>query len=238
MKKILILIVITIIFITGCGKKDNQLVMVTEAGFAPYEYYENGEIVGVDIDIAKEIAKYLGKELVIKDVSFDSIINEVKSGKSDFGAAGISYTEERAKEVDFTIDYSISKQVIIVKEGINKIDNLDNKKIALQLGSVADSYVTKNYKNAKVIRQKKYLAAIEDLKNDKVDLVIMDELPAKEILKNNPGLVILNQELFTDKYGMVVRKGNDELLKAINKVLSDLIADGKIEEYVIHHTSE
>lgn len=238
MKKILILIVITIIFITGCGKKDNQLVMVTEAGFAPYEYYENGEIVGVDIDIAKEIAKYLGKELVIKDVSFDSIINEVKSGKSDFGAAGISYTEERAKEVDFTIDYSISKQVIIVKEGINKIDNLDNKRIALQLGSVADSYVTKNYKNAKVIRQKKYLAAIEDLKNDKVDLVIMDELPAKEILKNNPGLVILNQELFTDKYGMVVRKGNDELLKAINKVLSDLIADGKIEEYVIHHTSE
>ena len=238
MKKILILIVITIIFITGCGKKDNQLVMVTEAGFAPYEYYENGEIVGVDVDIAKEIAKYLGKELVIKDVSFDSIINEVKSGKSDFGAAGISYTEERTKEVDFTIDYSISKQVIIVKEGINKIDNLDNKRIALQLGSVADSYVTKNYKNAKVIRQKKYLAAIEDLKNDKVDLVIMDELPAKEILKNNPGLVILNQELFTDKYGMVVRKGNDELLKAINKVLSDLIADGKIEEYVIHHTSE
>lgn len=238
MKKILILIVITIIFITGCGKKDNQLVMVTEAGFAPYEYYENGEIVGVDVDIAKEIAKYLGKELVIKDVSFDSIINEVKSGKSDFGAAGISYTEERAKEVDFTIDYSISKQVIIVKEGINKIDNLDNKRIALQLGSVADSYVTKNYKNAKVIRQKKYLAAIEDLKNDKVDLVIMDELPAKEILKNNPGLVVLNQELFTDKYGMVVRKGNDELLKAINKVLSDLIADGKIEEYVIHHTSE
>ena len=238
MKKILILIVITIIFITGCGKKDNQLVMVTEAGFAPYEYYENGEIVGVDIDIAKEIAKYLGKELIIKDVSFDSIINEVKSGKSDFGAAGISYTEERAKEVDFTIDYSISKHVIIVKEGINKIDNLDNKRIALQLGSVADSYVTKNYKNAKVIRQKKYLAAIEDLKNDKVDLVIMDELPAKEILKNNPGLVILNQELFTDKYGMVVRKGNDELLKAINKVLSDLIADGKIEEYVIHHTSE
>ena len=238
MKKILILIVITIIFITGCGKKDNQLVMVTEAGFAPYEYYENGEIVGVDVDIAKEIAKYLGKELIIKDVSFDSIINEVKSGKSDFGAAGISYTEERAKEVDFTIDYSISKQVIIVKEGINKVDNLDNKRIALQLGSVADSYVTKNYKNAKVIRQKKYLAAIEDLKNDKVDLVIMDELPAKEILKNNPGLVILNQELFTDKYGMVVRKGNDELLKAINKVLSDLIADGKIEEYVIHHTSE
>ena len=239
MKKIVkLLIILFSLSLVGCGKKEEEIVMVTEAGFAPYEYYENGEIVGVDIDIAKQIAKELGKKLVIKDVSFDSIINEVKSGKSDFGAAGISYTEERAKEVDFTIDYSISKQVIIVKEGINKVDNLDNKRIALQLGSVADSYVTKNYKNAKVIRQKKYLAAIEDLKNDKVDLVIMDELPAKEILKNNPGLVILNQELFTDKYGMVVRKGNDELLKAINKVLSDLIADGKIEEYVIHHTSE
>lgn len=235
-KKIFLLLIL--LLLTGCSKNKNQLVMVTEAGFAPYEYYENGEIVGVDVDIAKEIAKYLNKELVVKDVSFDSIINEVKSGKADFGAAGISFTEERSQEVDFTIDYSISKQVIIVKNNVNKIDDLNNKKISVQLGSVADSYITKNYKNAVIIRQKKYLAAIEDLKNDKVDLVIMDELPAREILKNNKGLKILDQELFTDKYGMVVKKGNTELLNAINKVLSDLIAENKIEKFVLNHTSE
>ena len=236
MKKVVIMIFL-ILFLGGCGKDDDKLVMVTEAGFAPYEYYENGEIVGVDIDIAKEIAKYLGKELVVKDVAFDSIINEVKTGKADFGAAGISYNEERAKQVDFTINYSTSKQIVVVKEDNIKINinDLDNLKIAVQLGSVGDTYVTKNYPNAEIVRQKKYLAAIQDLLKNKVDCVVMDELPAKEILKNNAGLKILNQELFSDTYGMVVKKGNKELLDAINKVLEDLVEEGKINEFIINH---
>ena len=236
MKKVVVMISL-ILFLGGCGKDDDKLVMVTEAGFAPYEYYENGEIVGVDIDIAKEIAKYLGKELVVKDVAFDSIINEVKTGKADFGAAGISYNEERAKQVDFTINYSTSKQIVVVKEDNIKINinDLDNLKIAVQLGSVGDTYVTKNYPNAEIVRQKKYLAAIQDLLKNKVDCVVMDELPAKEILKNNAGLKILNQELFSDTYGMVVKKGNKELLDAINKVLEDLVEEGKINEFIINH---
>lgn len=236
MKKVVVMIFL-ILFLGGCGKDDDKLVMVTEAGFAPYEYYENGEIVGVDIDIAKEIAKYLGKELVVKDVAFDSIINEVKTGKADFGAAGISYNEERAKQVDFTINYSTSKQIVVVKEDNIKINinDLDNLKIAVQLGSVGDTYVTKNYPNAEIVRQKKYLAAIQDLLKNKVDCVVMDELPAKEILKNNEGLKILNQELFSDTYGMVVKKGNKELLDAINKVLEDLVEEGKINEFIINH---
>ena len=72
----------SILLLTGCKRDDNKLILATEAGFAPYEYYQDGEIVGVDIDIAREIAASLGKELVIKDVSFDFIINEIKSGKS------------------------------------------------------------------------------------------------------------------------------------------------------------
>ena len=72
------------------------------------------------IDIAKKIADYLNKELVIKDVAFDSIINEVKTSKSDIGAAGISYTEERSREVDFTVNYFESRQIIIVKKDSNR----------------------------------------------------------------------------------------------------------------------
>lgn len=236
MKKVVVMMFL-ILILGGCGKDDNKLVIVTEAGFAPYEYYENGEIVGVDIDIAKEIAKYLDKELVVKDVAFDSIINEVKTGKADFGAAGISYNEERAEQVDFTINYTTSKQIVVVKEDNQKINinDLNNSKIAVQLGSVGDTYVTKNYPNAEIVREKKYLAAIQDLLKNKVDCVVMDELPAKEILKNNEGLKILDQELFSDTYGMVVKKGNKELLDAINKVLEDLIEEGKINEYIINH---
>lgn len=235
------LLFICLIVMVGCGKKDdNKLVMVTEADFAPYEYYENGEIVGVDVDIAREIAKELGKELVIKDIAFDSIINEVRTGKADIGAAGISYSDERAKKVDFSINYSVSKQVVIVKNDsfINSIKDINDKKIAVQLGSVADTYVTENYKNAEIVRQKKYLAAIEDLKVGKVDLVVMDELPAKEIIEKNSGIKILDGELTSDSYGMIVKKGNTELLETVNKVLNRLSNDGSIDNFIIKHTEE
>lgn len=240
MKKIIIILV-SLFMVTGCVKKDeNQLIMVTEAGFAPYEYYENGEVVGVDVDIAKEIAKYLGKTLVVKDIAFDSIINEVKTGKADFGAAGISYSEDRAKNVDFSINYAVSKQVVIVNNNssITNVNGISNKKIAVQLGSIADTFVTEKYKNANVVRQKKYLAAIEDLKTGKVDCVVMDELPAKEIVSKNEGIKILDGSLTNDSYGMVVKKGNKELLDAINMVLQNLKDEGKIDEFIIKHTEK
>lgn len=240
MKKIIIILV-SLFMVTGCVKKDeNQLIMVTEAGFAPYEYYENGEVVGVDVDIAREIAKYLGKTLVVKDIAFDSIINEVKTGKADFGAAGISYSEDRAKNVDFSINYAVSKQVVIVNNNssITNVNGISNKKIAVQLGSIADTFVTDNIKNANVVRQKKYLAAIEDLKTGKVDCVVMDELPAKEIVSKNEGIKILDGSLTNDSYGMVVKKGNKELLDAINMVLQNLKDEGKIDEFIIKHTEK
>ena len=235
------LIIFIMILMCGCGKRDeNQLVMVTEAGFAPYEYYENGEVVGVDVDIAREIAKYLGKTLVVKDIAFDSIINEVKTGKADFGAAGISYSDDRAKNVDFSINYAVSKQVVIVNNNssITNVNEIGNKKIAVQLGSIADTFVTERFKNANVVRQKKYLAAIEDLKTGKVDCVVMDELPAKEIISKNNGIKILDGSLTNDSYGMVVKKGNKELLDAINTVLQNLKDEGKIDEFIIKHTEK
>lgn len=240
-KKYILLFICGLFILTGCGKRNsNELIMVTEAGFAPYEYYENSEVVGVDVDIAREIAKEMGKTLVIKDIAFDSIINEVKTGKADFGAAGISYSEERAKNVDFSINYAVSKQVVIVKNdsSITDINSIGNKKIAVQLGSVADTFVTDEYDEATIVRQKKYLAAIEDLKVGKVDCVVMDELPAKEIVNSNTGIKILNGALTNDSYGMVVKKGNKELLEVINKVLNRLSSDGSIDRYIIAHTGK
>ena len=233
-----VLIICMTFLISGCSKNENELVLVTEAGFAPYEYYEDGKIVGVDIDIAKEIAKELGKELVIKDVSFDFVINEVKSGKADFAAAGISITEERAKEVEFTIEYTVSNQVVVVKKGSNikNFNDIKNKKIAVQLGTVADLYVEENYKDATIVSHKKYLSAVEDVKTGKADCIIMDELPAKEIVKENNNLIILDGILFQDKYGMIIKKGNDELKESINTILERMINDGTIEKLVLKHS--
>lgn len=239
MKKLL-LILLMILTLSGCGRSENEIVLATEAGFAPYEYYENGEIVGVDIDIAKEIAKELGKELIIKDIAFDSIIMEVKTGKSDFAAAGISYTEERAKAVSFSNDYAISKQIVVVNNNsdIKKIDDIKNKKIAVQLGSVADTYVTENYKKAQIVRQKKYLTTIQDLEDGKVDCVVMDELPALEILTKKSNLNILSESVVEDSYGIIVKKGNDDLLETVNRVIKRMQEDGSLKESILRHTSK
>ncbi len=238
MKKI-ILFMLCLLLLNGCAKKnEDTLVMVTEAGFAPYEYYEGGKIVGVDVAIGKEIAKAMGKKLEVKDVAFDFVINEVKSGKADFGAAGMSITEERKKEIDFTIEYAVSDQVVVVRKdsNINTFDDIKNKTITVQLGTVADQYAEENFKNAKLIKHKKYLSAAQDVKSNKADCIIMDALPAKELVKENEDLRILDGILFQDKYGMIVKKGNQELLNKINEVLQRLIDENKIEEYVIEYS--
>ena len=235
-----IIILLCTLSLCGCEKKDDVIVMVTEAGFPPYEYYENGEIVGVDIDIAKEIANSLGKKLVVKDVDFDSIINELNSGKADFALAGMSILPERLEEVDFSVEYSVSKQVVVTLKDnqINSAQDLKNKTIAVQLGSVADIYASSNISGATVIQQKKFLSAAQDVKSRKADCLIMDALPASELVKNNKELVISNVELFTDKYAAAVAKNNMELLNEINSVLERLMQEGKIEEYIINHTNK
>ena len=239
MKRVLFCCFICLFIVSGCSfKDDSKLILVTEAGFAPYEFYQNGEIVGVDIDIAKEIAKELGKELVVKDVSFDFLINEVKSGKADFAAAGISITDERKKQVDFTDEYTVSNQVVVVKKDspITSFDEISNKKIAVQLGTVADLYVSDNYPDATLVQHKKYLSAVEDIKAGKADCLIMDELPAKEIVEANTELKIMDGVLFQDRYGMIVKKGNDKLRKQINKVLKRLVDDGTIDKLVLKYS--
>ena len=100
----------------GTKYPNGELHMATNAEFKPYEFYDNGEIVGIDVMMAKAICDKLGYELVIDDMAFKAVINAVKSGKSDFGMAGMTVTEDRLKSVDFTDTYADSTQVIIVRK--------------------------------------------------------------------------------------------------------------------------
>lgn len=182
----------------------------------------------------------MGKELEVRDIAFDSLINEVQSGKADFAAAGLSVTPEREEQVDFTINYATSKQVIVVRQDNTEItgpDDVNGKTVSVQLGTVADTAVSdkEDYPDCTVIQQKKYLAAAEDVKSGKADCLVMDELPAQELVKANPELKILDEELFTDVYSMAVQKGNTELLDKINEVLQKLMDEGKIEEFTMNH---
>ena len=239
MKKISFLfLLVVVLLITGCKRNNNEIVMATEATFPPYEYYSDGKIVGVDVDIMKEVAKELGKKLKVKDVQFDSIISEVKSGKSDVGAAGISYSEERAKQVAFSDSYMDSMQVLVVRNDSNveSIIDLYDKSVAVQLGTVADTYLTDNYSEIKVVREKKFLAAIQDLKDSKVDAVLMDYVPAKEFVDDS--LNILEEPVLIDSYSVIVDKSNKDLLKTINKVIKRMKKNGDIDKSLLKHSGD
>lgn len=219
----------------------DKLIMVTEAGFAPYEYTEDGQtVVGVDVDIANAIAEAMGKELVVQNTTFDGALLAVQQGKADFAAAGISVTEEREKVMDFSVEYATSKQVVVVNKEAGRVDSVDalsgDLVIGVQTGTVADYYCQDEGWTPKAYG--KFMEAAMDLKNDKIDCIIMDALPAEEMVAANDDLAVLDGEVFTDRYAIAVQKGNQELLDQINAVLEQLIADGKIEEFTINHTTK
>ena len=228
---------------TAAEKDDSKLIMATEAGFAPYEYTEDGKtVVGVDVDIANEIAKAMGKELEIQNMNFDSALLSVQQGKVDFAAAGISVTPEREEQMDFSIEYTTSRQVVVVNKEAQRVTSVDgvtaDTVVGVQAGTVADTYCQDDLGVKDLKQYNKFMEAAMDLKNDKIDCIIMDSLPAEEMVKENDDLEILDGEVFTDKYAIAVQKGNTELLDQINEVLQKLVDEGKVDEFIINHTTK
>lgn len=226
----------------GSGTAKKKLIMATEAGFAPYEYLNGNEVVGIDVEIAKAIAEEMGMELEIQDIDFDGALLAVQNGTADFAAAGISITDDRKEKMDFTIEYATSKQVVVVKKGdtsITKEDDLKEKIVGGQQGTTAQLVYDADdaaLKPKKFNAYKKYSQAAADLKNGGIDCIVMDELPAKLLVAKNADLEIANAELFTDSYGMAIQKGNVELKETMDKVLQKLIDDGSIAKWTQEHS--
>lgn len=162
-----------------------ELKMATNATFPPYEYYEGGQIVGIDAEVAAAIADKLGRKLVIQDMEFGSIIAAVSSGKVDIGMAGMTVTEERLQNVDFTISYATGIQSVIVLEGspITTVDDLyaegADYKIGVQQDTTGDIYATDDFGENRVQRFNKGADAVQALLTGKIDCVIIDNEPAK-----------------------------------------------------------
>ncbi|MDF2951127.1 MAG: putative secreted protein [Anaerocolumna sp.] len=185
----------------------------------------------------------MGMELEISNMSFDGALIAVQQGKVDFVAAGVSVDEDRAKVMDFSVDYVNSTEVVVVNKensAVASIDDLNDKIIGVQQGNIADFYVSDeaNVTPKEIKRYTKFAQAAEDLKNGKIDCIVMDLYPAEELVAANTELTILEGTLFEDRYAIAVQKGNTELLNKINEVINQLIADGKIEEFTANHTNK
>lgn len=219
----------------GCGAKDNTLTMGTNATFPPYEYVDDdGNIIGIDAEIAAAIAEKLGMELEIKDMEFDSLITACAGGSVDMVLAGMTVTDERKESVNFSDSYATGIQVIIVKEDseIATADDLDGKTIGVQSGTTGDIYCRDDYGEDSVKQYNNGALAVAALQNGQVDCVVIDNEPAKNFVASNDGLKILDTEYITEDYAIAVAKENTELLEKINNAMTELKADGTIDKII------
>ena len=221
-----------------------KLTMATNAEFPPYEYKDDGvNIVGIDAEIAQAIASKLNMELEIKDVDFSTIIEGVKSGKYDFGMAGMTVNEERLQSVNFSTPYAKGVQVIIVPEDspIKSVEDITGEgstyKVGAQEATTGYIYMCDDIGEERVVTYKSGNLAVANLLSNKVDCVVIDNEPAKAYVAQNEGLKILDTAYVTEDYAICVAKENTELLDLINGALDELTKDGTIQAIIDKYIS-
>lgn len=185
------------------GSASEVVTMYTESGFAPYEFVKGTSVVGLDVAIMSQVALNTGKKLEVKDVMFDVIATNVAQASGDaVGAAGITINDERKQVVDFSHVYSSSTLVVVSKDGqFKSVKDLAGKSVGVQEGTSGDliisaakgeGYVYENEDGSEVVvkaegatvkQYKQYALALQDLKNGRIDAILMDKLPAELMLK-------------------------------------------------------
>ncbi|WP_040212804.1 transporter substrate-binding domain-containing protein [Clostridium polynesiense] len=231
-------------------KKSGKIVLGTSADFPPYEFHKeiNGkdEIIGFDISIAKEIAKDLGVELEIKDMKFDGLLTALEASKVDFVMAGMNPDAERSKSVDFSKIYYEAEQTILVraedKEKYNGVESLTGKKIGAQKTSVQEKIANEQIRDAQVKSLGKVTDLVMELKNKKVEAVVVETVVAKSYAAANKDLAVADFKFDAGKdeigSAVAVKKGSKDLVEAVNKTLDRLISEKTIEKMVIEANNQ
>lgn len=212
----------------------DKIFVGTNAEFPPFEYLEKGEVTGFDIELVNEIGKVMDADVKVLDMSFDGLLPALQMKKVDLVIAGMTATEERKKTVSFTQPYYIASQVIIVKEGNNSIksfDDLKGKKVAVMLGFTGDTIVSE-IEGVNVERFNAAYAGIMALQADKVEAVVLDSEPAKNYVKQNPGLVLAEADAEQEEYAIALRKNDKALLEKVEKALAELKANGTYDALI------
>ncbi len=234
------ILALTLIFsvLTGCSsksaeEKENTLVIGIDDQFAPLGFRdEKNEIVGFDIDYAKAAAEKMGMTAEIQVIDWSAKESELSSGRIDLIWNGYTITDERKEKVLFTKPYLENSQVVVTlaDSEITKLNDLTGEAIGLQALSSAAEALDKNPIKEKVKSISEYqnnVLALSDLKAGRVDAVVIDEVVIDYYMAKEEGTFkLLEESLSPEQYGIGVKKGNEELLKKLQKALDELSADG------------
>ena len=235
MKKVFINLILGLMFaISGIGFASEKLYVGTNAEFQPFEYLENGKIVGFDVDLIEEIAKLMGKEIQWKNIAFDGLLPALQAKKLDIIIAGMTETEERKKFVNFSQTYYEANQMMMVhKENpvVKSFNELKGHEVGVVLGYTGDIVVSE-LEGVKVHRYNAVSEAIMALKAQKIEVVVLDSEPAKNYAKQNPELTLIDTDIAKEKYAIAVGKNDKELVEAIDKALDELKANGTYDKLI------
>lgn len=239
MKKALIVVLVLLAVVTlSTGVMAQRYVVGTNASFPPFEYVEEGEIVGFDIDLIKEIAKLQDFEVEFRDVSFDSLIPGLASGSFDMVAAGMTITEARKGVVAFSDPYySANQSVLVHQDSEEDLTILFGKNdVGVQTGTTGDSWVREKLLERDILtgsirNYDSYVFVIRDLANKNIDAAVLDKPVAETYSKNN-AVKVVAEVITGEEYGIALAKNNSELQEEINEGLAEVIENGTMDKLI------
>lgn len=220
-------------------KAKGKLVVGTEAQYAPYEFKDfDANFVGCDMWLAQQIADSLGVELEIVDMSFAGIIPAVQSGQVDLGIAAFTNTPERAEEIDFSDLYETSAQLLIVKTGnadtYSTKEALAGQKVGAQKGTIQSQLIQSALPDSELFELEKYPALALEVQNGNIAGLVVDQAVGESLVANSNGeLEVSNFEFSAEEASfsksVVIAKGNEDLVAAVNEVVNKVTSDGSYQ---------
>lgn len=238
------LLSVALVLCSVTAMAEETIIIGDNLSFPPFEYIDdNGEPAGFDVEIANAIAADLGKTPVVEDMAFDSLLVALDTGSVDFVIAAMTITDERKEQVDFSEPYfEAQQQVIMAKDAtpITSVADLVNLKVAVQEATTGHIMCEElGVPTENIGAFKTGADAILELKSGRVDAVVIDTAPAKVFCAENDDIVIIEGlDIEPEYYGIAVKKGNQELLDAINATIARLKEDGTYDELLVAFFAE
>lgn len=227
-----LLIFLPILHISLLSAVDTKALIVgTNGEFPPFSFIENKTLVGFDIDVAKEVAKKLGRTIEFKDMPFDALIPDVLLGQVDFVAAGMSYTEERAKRISFTKSYISTDPFVILSKSNSKLgmDDLKNKTVVVIEGYTADQLMS-SFPDIHLIRLPTQADGFMAIKSGRADAIVTAKSTVDAFfeVQDASQFHVVPIDGTGETCALVVPKNKDQLLQDIQKALDDMESDGTL----------
>lgn len=220
---------------SGDGGLKDTYTVASDTSFVPFEFKEDGEYVGFDIDLINAIADEVGFEIKLETTNFDGIIPGLQTGSFDIAIAGITITDERKKTVDFSDPYydaGLRIGVAVDNKDINGIEDLKEKTVATRLGSTSADYIKKNIEGAEASQFEQLDQAYLAVENGSADAILYDSPNVAYYIrtKGEDSLKMVGELYQAEQYGIAFAKGQDELVSKVNEALASLKESGKYDE--------